>query len=349
MVAKDSWVTRAARPPMEERILDIATLGDALFQEQVSRVIHKCHNRSVGAVAALAFVSWTGDAYHLNRQTPGPDALWVDDTDKLDCAYPDADCDEADYAKVSFPFKCMLICGNVTRKAMARGRGFADVLALELTHVTERALYSLEKKIFDGNWDDTSPKEFDGLFNLIMDYNGSGAGPVQVLLADGAVLSVTPGSTTLGNLTLKLLDQVLDLIKMGPQVLFVSRAGRRIIRGLLQAQQRFNDTRVIQGGFEVESYFDAPIVVTDGIPDTLQVIDDGAGNPEFSAIDVGDSTAVIAVNTDECFIAELTPLTVETLPKCTTQRQKFEGYWDGTLVLACPEAAAMIVAIDPAC
>jgi len=348
-LAGSSRNTAGNRPAMEERILDFATLGDALFQEQVSRVISRCHKRATGAVASLDFVTSSGDAYHLTRQTPGPDAIAIDDTDQLSCAYPNVDCDEADYVKVSFPFKTYWVCGDVTRRAIVRGRGFADILAIEMADMTERLLYTLEKQTFQGNFDGASPKEFEGLFPLIEDYNGAlgGSNPVQVLLGDGCVLDVTPGSTTDGDLTLTLLDQVLDELKTGPAVLYVSKAGRRLIRSLLQAQQRFNDTAKVRAGFEVEAYFDAPIITTDGVPDTLRIIDDGSGNAEVESLTAGASTAVVAANTDEVFYAEWTPATIEPIAKCTSERQQMQGYWDGTLVLNCPEGAAMILCIDP--
>ena len=331
---------------LETRILDIATLGPALFQEQVNRTIQMCHKRAKGAQAALNFVPGAGDAWHLNRQTPGPDAMWVDDTDSLDCVYPDADAAEATYEKTSFPFKCMLLKGNVSRKAIARGRSYVDVLALELGDATERATYTLEKCIFQGNYGGATPKQFDGLFQLLAPYNDP-ADPndrYQVYAAlDGA-----DSVATAGTLTLSLLDKVIDEVKGGDKVIFCSRAGRRVIRSLQQAFINHNDRTRIAAGLEVETYMDAPLVTTDGIPDTMTVVE-AAGLYSIGALTGGDTTAIVVVNSDDVFIAELTPLTVEPLAKCTTQRQKFEAYWDGTLVLNCPESAAMIINVATDC
>lgn len=349
-MATASFVSAGSRPQLEERILDVTTLGAALFEEQINRVIQRCEKRALGAVAALDFTPWSGDAYWLNRQTPGPDARWVNDTDQPECTYPDPDCAEASYAKVGFPFKTMLICGNVSREAMTRGRPFADVLGLELAETAERLIYTLEKATFQGDLGGASPKEVPGLFELLTAYNGSVPGrPVQVILGEGSVLGLAPGSSTVGVLTLKLLDTVLDELKDGPKVIFVSKAGRRVIRSLLQAQQVFNDTVRVRAGFEVEAYFDAAIIATDGIPDTMDVIDDGAGFPVIDSLDGGSSTAVVAVNTEQFFYAEWNAITIEPLAQCTTQRTKFEGYWDGTTVLLCPEGAAMILNVDPNC
>lgn len=337
-------------------ILDIAAAGDALFQEVVNRVIQICHKRIIGAVTMFEFRRGSGDAHHLNRQTPGPDGKWVDDTDNLGCDddLTDPECGPATYVKVSFPYKCMLVCGSVTRKVIARGRGFADVFAIELAHAVERATYTLELTTFRGNFGAAAPKEFDGLFELIGVYNGTPVGqPIQVATGDGAVGNVVPALSVSGNLTLQILDRALDEIKSGPAAIFVSKCGGRIINGLLQATQQNNDKTVVAGGFRVATYDDHPIVKTDGIPDDMAWGLDGSGNPILTALSGAlanaRTTAVIVTQMDEVFYDELTPLTVEPLDRCTTQRRKFEAYWDGTLVLGCPEGAYMIIGILPDC
>lgn len=347
-----------SRPEWAERgILDIAAAGPALFQEVVNRVIQVCQKRTIGAVTVFDFRDGSGDAHHLNRQSPGPNGKWVDDTDNLGCDddLTDPECGPATYAKVSFPYKCMLVCGSVTRKVIARGRGFADVFAIELAHAVERATYTLELAIFQGNFDGTAPKEFDGLLKLINVYNGTNPYPaVQVFVPDDAVGDAVPANSVSGNLSPALMDKLLDEIKRGPAVLFASKSGSRLINGLLQATtQRNNDRTEIAGGFRVLTWDDVPIVKTDGINDDMAWGLDGSSKPQLTAISgaTGDArtTAIVACMTDEVWIDELTPLTVEPLPQCTTQRRKFEAYWDGTLVLGCPESAGMIIGILPDC
>lgn len=348
-----AWSNNLApqRPSFEERLLDYSAAGDALFQEQVNRVIRRCHKRTVGAISALRFERWSGDAYYLNRQTPGPDAVWVSDAAAdLPTAYDPTSpgsVDEATYAKVSFEFKTLFAAGVITRKVIARGRGFADVLALELMDVTERVTYALEKTTFQGNIGGGATKEFDGLFELLNSYNGSGS-ITQLIVPDDATLDATPANTTAGNLTLRLLDKLIDEVKDGPKVIFVSKTGRRMIRELLQAQQVFNDATQVEAGFDVMTYQGAPVIATDGITNTMLCGDDGSGYPEITAFTGGATTAVVCVNTEDVFYAELTPLTVAPIePGETLQWTKFEAFWDGTLVLSCPQSAAAIVALDP--
>lgn len=346
-----------SRPEWAERgILDIAAAGPALFQEVVNRVIQVCHKRTIGAVTVLDFRRGSGDAHHLNRQSPGPDGKWVDDTTHLGCDddLADPDCGPATYDKVSFPYKCMLVCGSVTRKVIARGRDFADIFAIELAHAVERGTYTIEKTIFQGNFDGTAPLEFDGLLKLINVYNGTLAYPaIQVLTPQNAAGDADPLLSVSGDLEVKDMDRLLDEIKRGPAVLFASKSGSRLINSLLQAQQNFTERITVAGGFRVATYDDTPIIKTDGINDDMAWGLDGSGNPQLTAMSgaVGDArtTAIVAVMTDEVWIDELTPMTVEPLPQCTTQRRKFEAYWDGTLVLGCPEAAAMIIGIKPDC
>ncbi len=353
MNATMQWIERGGRPDwLEERdLLDIGTLGDAMFQEVVNRVIQVCHKRVIAAVSVLEFRRGSGDAHHLNRLSPTEDdAEWVDDTDQPDCG-DTTDCKENTYAKVTFPYKCMLACAAVTRKAVARGRDYADLLALEVAGIAERLTYTLEKAIFRGD-ETADPKQFDGLMRLLEVYNGNPAAPAngrtQVFVADGADITTGVG----GQLTLSLLDKALDEVKEGPKVIFVSKTGSRIINALLQAQQNFNDRTVIAGGFRVATYDDYPIIKTDGVPNDSLIGDDAGGFPIYDAITgeaTNPTTSVVIVNTDEVWIDELTPMTIEPLARCTTQRQKFEGYWDGTLVLGCPESGSLIMGIIPDC
>lgn len=342
-----SWGDRDDRPGLEQRILDFATLGDALFQEQVSTAIAYCHKRVVGAVAQLRFVPWSGDGYHLNRQTPRADGVWVDDTDNIDCD-DETGAAESVFAKVSFPFKFQLLIGTISRHAIARGRRYADLVALELTDMAKVAMYTLEKATFTGNFDGTTPKEFEGLFALLQDYNGppSGALPTQVLMPSDAVLGASPAGVG-GTLTLALLDELLDQLMVGPGAIFASKAGARVINSLLQAQQQFGPDTMVNAGFTVKTYNGYPILRTDGIPDTLNFDADGDGMPIIDSITGGAETAIVAVNTDEVFYAELTPLTIAPLAQCTSQKQRIDGWWDGTLVLNCPEGAAMIANVNP--
>ena len=102
MNATMKWIERGQRPDwLEERaLLDIGTLGDAMFQEVVNTVIQVCHKRVIAAVSVLEFRSGSGDAHHLNQMTPtDEDAEWVDDTDQPACG-DTTDCENAAYAKV---------------------------------------------------------------------------------------------------------------------------------------------------------------------------------------------------------------------------------------------------------
>lgn len=337
--------TQTSAPPIEERILDFAGLGSALFQEQVNRIIQMCHKRMVGAVSLLQRVPWTGDAYHINRQTPVDSARWVDDTDNI-LGDDLTGADEQDYAKVSFPVKFLLVIARITRHAQVRGRGYADLLALETAGAVEAITYQLELTTFQGD-ETANPNEFDGFFKLVEPYNGSGTITQTILPANG-VLATGPAISTPGDLTLEMMDQLLDELKPGsPAAIFASRAGRRVIRSLLQAQQAFNDNVRIAGGFEVETYFGAPIMPTDGIPDVLNIDDDGSGFPEFDSLTSGGSTAIIATALDQVGYAEWTPITVVQPDSGTSQSIRLDAYLDATLFLGCPQGVSAILNIKP--
>lgn len=339
-------VDRSNGGGMETRaILNLTTAGSALFQEQVDRAIRRCTTRVNGAVATLAFRSGSGDAWHLTRQTPATRAAWVNDDSPIDC--DDDDCVNDGYAKTSFTYKFLEGCATISRHVIARGRTYVDILAVEMQAMVIGLMDVLEDTTFQGNFGGGSVDEFSGLFELL------NADVSQILLADTATINVDPTLSVNGDLTLKLLDQLLDTITRGPKAIFASKAGRRLIWALLQAQQEFVNVTRVRAGFVVETYHDAPIVVTDGIGDAIQFKDDGAGNPVIHALTGGLadylSTAIVAVDLDEVFYGELTPLTVVPLAQCSSRKQRMDVYWDGVLVLACPESAAMIIGIDPEC
>lgn len=352
---RPDWVREVADMDLRA-ILDIAAAGDALFQEVVNRVIQVCHKRIIGAITVFEFRPGSGDAHHLNRQTPGPDGEWVDDTDLLgsDDVLTNANAGTASYVKTSFEYKFMLVQGTVTRHVIARGRDFTDVFANELAHAVERAMYTLELTTFQGNFGGAATKEFDGLFELVGVYNGTLAGqPTQVFTPDTATGDATPANSVSGNLTLNLLDKMADEMKPGPKVWLVSKVGSRLINGLLVAQREYNpgDRITIAGGFRVNTYDDHPIVKTDGINDDMAWGLDGSGNPQLTALSgatgTARTTAILCVNTDDVWYDELTPLTVEPYQPPTSQRRDFEAYWDGVLVLGCPEGATMSIGILP--
>lgn len=338
-------VDRANGGGMETRaILNLTTAGSALFQEQVDRAIRRCTTRVNGAVATLAFRSGSGDAWHLTRQTPGTRAAWVNDDSPIDC--DDDDCVNDGYAKTSFTYKFLEGCATISRHVIARGRTYVDILSVEMTSMVIGLMDVLEDSTFQGNFGGAVAEEFSGLIELL---NGDVS---QTILADSATIDAVPANSVNGDLTLKLLDQLLDSITRGPKAIFASKAGRRLIWALLQAQQEFVNVTRVRAGFEVDTYHDAPIVVTDGIPDDLAFGDVG-GEAEITALTgaTGDaaSTAIFAVDLDEVFYGELTPLTVVPLAQCSSRKQRMDVYWDGVLVLACPESAAMIIGIDPEC
>lgn len=336
---------RVDRDGLESRsILNITTAGTALFQEQVDTVIRRCTTRVNGAVATLSFQSGSGDAWHLTRQSPGTRAAFVSDT-TIDC--DDTDCANDTYTKTSFDYVFLEGCATMSRHVIARGRSYTDILAVEMTAMVIGLMDVLEDATFQGNFGGAAPLEFDGLFELL-----NAAAATQVLVPSDAVPDAVPANSVVGTLTLKLLDQLLDDIMTGPHAIFVSKAGRRLIRALLQAQQEFVNVTRVRAGFEVEAYFDAPIVVTDAIPNDLAWGIVAATNQITAlsgATGTAASTAIVAVNLDEVFYGELTPLTVEPLAKCSSRKQRTDAYWDGTLVLACSEGAAMIIGVDPDC
>lgn len=332
-------------------ILDITAAGDALFQEVVDRILHVCHKRIFGATTNLDYRQGSGDAWHLNNTDPGPNGLWVDDTDQPDCGdeTSDPNYDTFSPQKVSFTYRNIWVGGSVSKFVIERGRGFMDVFAEAMADAVHRIAYGLELTTFRGNFGAGAAKEFDGLFELINQYNGTGGTPEQIIVPENAVGNVVPASSVSGDMQLEDLDKAIDETKMGAKLIFASKAGSRVINSRLVAQREYNpgDRITIRGGFRVTHYDDHPVIKTDGIPNDMAWGLDGSGNPILTALSgaTGDAatTAIVVVDVDEVFYAELMPLTVEPIGKCTILRTKFEGLWIGTLVQQCPEGATMII------
>jgi len=261
----------------------------------------------------------SGAAYYVNRRTAATtSAVFVADTDDLTES-------TGTYAQAEFVYRTLGVQGKVTRKSQAIGANYVDLLAAEME---AKADEFRDKEEWAYLWGDHSSDSnaFDGLWKSCNSANKIAAG----------------SSATGGDLTLDLMDQMLDAIRGTPKLIVCSKRSRRRLNALLQAQQQFVNTVEIKGGFRVMSYNGIPVLISSQIPDTCTV---NASCSDISALTGGTLSAIFAVDTSKVFVAELTPLTVVPLAKTSSQYDAFDIICDETLVVTDDKAISMIVGV----
>ncbi|RLI42307.1 phage major capsid protein [Candidatus Bathyarchaeota archaeon] len=290
----------------------------AIIPKEVDKIIESMVEHRNPLRQNLPRKPGSGAGVPVNRRTgAGTEPTFYSDTDPFDES-------TGSYSQVVFTYKTIGCQGKVTRKAQAIGANYADLLANEME---ERSQEFRDKEEWGYFWGSvsTDPKQFDGLNVLTHDDN-----------------RIAAGDAAGGSLTLDMLDQVVDAVRGTPDMIICSKRTRRRIRALLQTQQRFVNTTKVKGGFELMSYNDIPIYVSNQIPDTIQVDTDGK---TIVSITAGTLSALFIVDTEKVYVSELTPLTVKPLAKTSSQYDLFDIYADEVLVVRNPYACAEIVGI----
>lgn len=313
-----------ARQAMLQRSLNVSGAGSVLLQTSINRIVQQMVLREFGAQAVLPRKPGSGDAAYVNRRTAGTTGgAWVADTDS-------ATEETGSYAQVSFPYKTLLTKGQVTRKLMATGRSYGDVLSSELSGKSGDFANAFESALIIGNnGSGGNSNQINGLLTQINSYSSQAQVVAQTSAAAG------------DSLTLAKLDATIDLVKgagnRSDLMILGSFNGLRKLNAALQAQQRFVDNVEVGGGFRVRTYDTIPMVVTTGMPNSL--VWSGTSITNFTG---GSTTALIVVNTRYFWIEELTSMTVMPLARTTSQNDAFEMYWDGALVSANPIGGAIL-------
>ena len=319
------WAASGAHGEEMNRALDIAGAGSALLQTFISRVVQSLTLREHGIQSGLSRRSGSGNGAYVNRRSPGATkAEWLTDTDE-----PSAD--NGVYTQGFFEFKTMVTRGKVTRGLRDRGRSYADVLQMELTEKAADFAEEFETALAIGD-SGVNANQINGLITMINAVSGQVVANTNVDTGDAIDISR--------------LDETIDKVKGAGRrsdlVIFASLKGRRLLNASLQASQQFDEKIEVDAGFRVRSYDDAPIITSTEIPDDL---DYDALSTSITGYTGGGTTCVIVVNTRYVYIEELNSTTVMPLAKSSSQYDEFDIFWDGTLVLANPLGAAMLVGV----
>lgn len=310
-----------------ERALNVSNVGTVLLQTNIRRVVEMLTLREFGAQAVLPRKQGSGNAEYVNRRTAGTTGgEWVDDTDS-------STEESGTYAQTPFAFKTLLTKLQVTRRAVAQGRSYGDVLGGELIGKSEDFAAALESAIFTGD-NAANSKQISGLLTLITNASGQTIANTTAAAGDDLVLSK--------------LDAAIDAVKGSAArqdlMIFGTFAGMRKLNSALQAQQQFNDVREIAAGFRVRTYDGIPLVTTTGFGNDLGW--NGTRILKNSGESSNPTTALVVVNTRYVYLSELTPLTVMPLARTTSQNEALEMFWDGVLALANTKGATILGGIS---
>lgn len=306
-----------------KRSLGISGAGTVLLQTTISRVVQQLTNRAQGAVSTIPHKPGSGDGFYSNRRTAAnTGGEWIADTSEPKES-------EGSYTQVKFGYKTLLGRVKVTRKLIAQGRSYGDVLATELIGKTEDLTEDLESASFIGNTA-SDALQIDGLLTLVGSTSGQTVGNTTADAGDSLYLDKA--------------DQAIQTVKgssnKAAMRIYGSYKGQRLLNNALQAQQRFlKEGYEIEGGFVVASYQGIPIIETTGIPDTL--VWNGTDS-KVTAFTGGATSALIFVNTSYVFYSELTPMTVMPLAKKSSQYDEVDMFLDVALVVDNSKGASIL-------
>jgi len=314
-----------------KRSLTVGNAGTVLLQTTISKVVQMLTNRALGIQSTLPRRAGSGDGFHSNRRTAATTgAEWVPDTGS-------ATNSEGAYTQVTYTYQTLLGQIKVTRKLVARGRSYGDVLATELIGKADDFTTQLENGSVVGN-SAVNANQIDGLLTLI-----------------GMVAGQTIANTTVAggdSLYLDKADEAIQTVKgssnKAAMRIYGSFKGQRLLNNALQAQQRFmKEGFEIEGGFVVASYQGIPVIESTEIPDDLlYVAAPGAGVTKFTAFTGGATTALIFVNTQYVFYSELTPMTVMPLAKTSSQFDLVDMFLDIALCLDNDKGASILAGLS---
>lgn len=279
-----------------KKALDIAGAGSILRQPEIDRVLAEIIERNNPLRQNLPRRGGSGEAYIWNRRTARGTAAFVNDTEE-----PTEQ--EGTYDQQSASYKTIFQRGKVTRKLQAQGKTLLDIEAEEIESALQSVRDKEDSAIIIGDAV-SNAKEFSGLRKLV---------PGTQIITAG---------TNGAELTLKMLDDAVDLVIGQANMILIRKEMRRKLASLLQAQQRFRETVEVKGGFKLMSYEGIPIFPTIHQP-----------TDEVQGTDSATQSLYVLETGPEVFMSVLTELTMERLAKKTSQGREFDVFMDESFVL----------------
>ena len=191
----------------------------------------------------LPFIDITGNAITYNRETTQPSAAFFQVGDTWTESTPT-------FTQLTTSLVILGGDADVDRYIATTRNNVQDIEAAVLELKAKAVRYKFEETFVTGDAA-VDLKSFDGVAKQVT------AGQTITAAANGT------------QLTLSLLDQLVDLVKPGrPDLLLMSKRSRRALTQLVRASGAFMETRQNDFGMFQEYYAGIPIGVSDFLPDT---------------------------------------------------------------------------------
>lgn len=295
-----------------QRALTVSNASDKVTTALVSGILQQLSNVQLGARTQLRRIPGAGTNYTTPKRTVSNTlAEWVaDGTAPVE--------DSGTWDQDTWSYKTIATRIKVTRKAIAQGAQWGDLVAAEALNKGEDFNRQEEVTIFQGDAANSLPTANapNGLLTLI-----ASTGRV-------ANTSATAGDT----LSLQKLDETIIKVKGRENKanlrIFASEKGHVYLNAILQADQTFQNVVMAQAGFVVQTYQGIPIIESSGIPDAMTW-----NGSRILAYSGGATTALVVVNLTHAYLVVLTPMTMEQVSTTTAQYQEYEMFADEVIVL----------------
>ncbi len=222
-------------------------------------------------LARLPFMEVTGTSVTYNREASVPAAGFYDTGDTWFESTPT-------FTQVTASLKILGGDADVDNFLQATYADPNDIEAEVIANRSKAIANAYCDSFFNGDTTVT-PKGFDGLTKVL----------------DGTGQEVAAGANG-GQLTLDLMDQMIDLVKPGkPDALFVSRRTRRKLSSLRRASGNLLETGLDDFGKRALFYDGIPLLIDDHISDTQTQGSSGAVCSSVYAVKFGQGEGVLGL------------------------------------------------------
>lgn len=223
------------------KALDLASTGSYLIPEVVDGAIRDYAATQPVLYNVVTKVPWATNTYFIRRRDALPTASWAVDGGNLPSAT------QSTYSKVSKTVAYLYTRGEVTGPMQRAAGSLFNAMAMEVEAHSQALVEKLSTDLATATG---GSNDIQGIIHQIdtsdvLNWGASGTGVVS------------GGATTL---TLAKIDEAIDAARGDVDVILTSRAVRRKINSLLQAQQNFNDRVEVAAGFRVLTYDGLPII-----------------------------------------------------------------------------------------
>lgn len=188
-------VDQAAAMLMKDAIYT-TTSGAFAQREHLDTQIGDITKRNTPFLDRVAKVQANGKTHEWDMVT----ALGSNDTAVEECGTPAEN--QATITRYSAQIKTYATRVKVCDLAQWAASDYFDLMNLHLEKGMRKILHDVEKKLYYGNWNGSSPNDFTGLYKIIADYAGGGntinasGNPISQTYVDNAIQAIVDNGGT---------------------------------------------------------------------------------------------------------------------------------------------------------